>query len=111
VVILVEKEKDNNKPIFWAFSLIPLILINLSPYLGISLPETIDNEETYNKLLFGFSITFVVVLFALFSSIKCLLNSEEIIAKVAAFLLLLLNLMLICGMTYVFLTGYANQVT
>ncbi len=103
-----EKNITNIKIIYWVVTLIPIVFLNLSPYLGISFPETIDNDETFHKLVLGFSLVFVLFLLGTFGSYKCIVFSEFIVAKIIASLFLLLYLASIIAMIYFFLRGHVN---
>ena len=83
-----------------------MVLINLSPYLGISFPEIIDNDETYHKLIFGFSLVLILFLLGTFASFKCIVYSEIIPTKVIASLFLLLYLIMIIAMVYIVFNAY-----
>ena len=100
------ENKNRIKAVYWGITLIPIILLNLTPYMGISLPESIDNDEAYNKLVFGFSIVFVLFLLGLFCSYKCIVLSEIIPTKVVASLFFLLYLASLYAMGYFFFSGY-----
>ena len=103
-----EQNKNNNDAVYWGITIVPLLLLNLTPYLGFTLPETIEDDETYRQLVFGFSLTFVLLVVASFSSIKCFLNSKMMVAKVFASLFLLLYLLLISGIVYLYMSGYLS---
>lgn len=103
-----EQDKNNINIVYWVITVIPLILLNITPYIGFTLPESIDNDETYRKLVFGFSVAFVLLVVGSFSSIKCMINSEMIISKIFATLFLILYLFLITAMIYFYLSGYIN---
>lgn len=102
-----EQDNSNINAVYWAITVIPLILLNITPYIGFTLPETI-NDETYRQLVFGFSVAFVLLVVASFSSIKCFLNSETIVGKIFSSLFLFLYLLLIAGMVYFYLSGYLS---
>ncbi len=101
------QNKNRIKIIYWVVTLAPIVLLNLSLYLGISFTETID-DEIYRKLVLGFSLVFILFLAGLFGSFKCIINSEWIAAKIVASLFLLLYLVFIFTMIYFFLSGYLN---
>jgi predicted neutral ceramidase superfamily lipid hydrolase len=101
-----EQNKNNIKIIYWVITIIPIVLLNLFPYLDISFPETIDSDEVYNQLVFWFSLVFVVLMLAMFSSYKCIVLSEIIPTKVIASFALLLYMALAYAMVYFYLTGY-----
>lgn len=100
------EDKNRIKAIYWVITLIPIILLNLSPYMGISLPESVESDEVYNKLVLGFSIVFVLFLLGMFSSYKCIVLSEIIPTKVVASLFFLLYLASLYAMGYFFFSGY-----
>lgn len=103
-----EKQQDNSniKTIYWAVTVVPILLLNVTPYLNINIPTAIDNDETYRQLLIVFSLVFVLLLAALFSSYKCIIYSEIIPTKVLASCCLLLYLALIVAMVYIIFSGY-----
>ena len=103
----MNKEQDNNNvnTIYWIITALPIVLMNLLPYIDFNLPETIEDDETYRQLVMGFSVAFVILVVASFSSIKCFLNSEMIVGKIFASLFLLLYLSLIGGMVYFYTSG------
>ena len=101
-----EENKDKLKAIYWGIALVPLVLMNLLPYVGIDLPETIDSDGTFYKLVLGFSLVFIVFLAGLFASFKCILYSEIPPTKVMASLCLLLYLIIIIAMSYLFFNAY-----
>lgn len=103
------EDKTKMKAIYWAVAIAPLVFINFLPYMGISLPETIDNDETYNKLVLGFSLAFIFFLSGIFASFKCIVYSEIIPTKVMASLLLLLYLFINLSMIYFYLNGYLDR--
>ncbi len=102
----VAEDVSRIKVIYWVVTLVPIVLLNLSPYLGISFSETIDNDETYYKLVLGFSLVFILFLLGIFSSYKCWVYSEIIPTKIISSLLLVLYLILVVAMVYFFLSGY-----
>jgi len=106
----MEKEQDNSNinAVYWVVTITPLILLNITPYLGFSLPETADNEEAYRRLIYGFSLAFVLLLVSIFSSIKCIMISRTMVGKIFATLFLLLYSLLIFAMLYFYLSGYIN---
>ena len=104
-----EHNKENINAVYWVITVIPLVLLNITPYIGFTLPETADmNDETYRQLVFGFSVAFVLLVVGSFSSIKCFFNSEIMVAKIFAVLFLLLYLLLIAAMIYFYTSGYLS---
>lgn len=103
-----EQDKSYINTIYWVVTITPLILLNITPYLGFSLPETVDNDETYRQLIYGFSLAFVLLLVSTFSSIKCIMISKTMMGKIFAALFLLLYSLLIFAMLYFYLSGYIN---
>jgi len=101
-----EQNKTKIKVIYWVVALIPVVLLNLSPYLGISFPETIDNNETFHDLVFGFSLVFILFLLGIFGSYKCWVNSEMMATKIISSLFLLLYLLIVFAMSYIFFKAY-----
>jgi hypothetical protein len=101
-----EEKRSKVKIIYWVITLTPIILLNITPYIGISFPETIDNDETYNQLVLFFSLAFVVILSGAFSSFKCIVLSEIVATKIIASLFLLLYLALLLAMIYFYSRGY-----
>jgi predicted neutral ceramidase superfamily lipid hydrolase len=99
-------DKDNIKRIYWAMTVVPVLLLNISPYLGITIPESIDSDEVYNKLVLAFSAVFFLFLLGLFGSYKCIVMSEFVPAKVASSLLFFLYLVSIFTMAYFYLNGF-----
>lgn len=102
-----EQDKSNINAVYWVITVIPLILLNITPYLGFSFPETID-DDMYRKLVYGFSLAFVLLVISSFSSIKCIMISETMVGKIFATLFLLLYLLLILAMFYFYQSGYIN---
>lgn len=100
------QNKSNIKVIYWVLTLIPIVLLNLLPYLGISFPETIDNDETYNQLVLWLSLGFILFLLGVFGSYKCIVNSEMNAVKIVSSLFLLLYVVIVLAMIYFFLSGY-----
>lgn len=103
-----EQDKSNINAVYWVITITPLILLNITPYLGFSLPETVDNDDTYHQLLYGFSLAFFLLVVSTFSSIKCIMISETIVGKIFATLFLLLYSLLIFAMVYFYQSGYMN---
>jgi predicted neutral ceramidase superfamily lipid hydrolase len=101
-----EQNKTKTKVIYWVVALIPIVLLNLSPYLGISFPETIDSDETFHELVLGFSLVFILFLLGIFGSYKCLVYSEIIPTKIISSLFLLLYLLIVMAMSYIFFNAY-----
>lgn len=101
-----EQNKIRIKVIYWLVTLIPIVLLNLSPYLGISFPETIDNDETFRDLVLGFSLVFIVFLLGIFGSFKCWVYSEFILTKIISSLFLLLYLFIVIAMIYIIFNAY-----
>lgn len=104
-----EQDKSNINALYWVITITPLMLLNITPYLGFSFPETVDNDETYRQLMYGFSLAFVLLVVSTFSSIKCIKISETMVGKIFATLFLLLYLLLILSMGYFYLSGYINN--
>lgn len=102
-----EQNKSNVDAVYWMITVTPLVLLNITPYLGFSFSGT-DNDEASRQLMFGFSVAFVLLLVGSFSSIKCIINSEMMVGKIFASLFLLLYLLLIFAMVYFYLSGYIN---
>ena len=100
------ENKIKLKVIYWVIALAPLVFLNLLPYLGISYPETIDSDETFNKLVLGFSVIFTFFLIGIFASYKCIVYSEIMPTKIMASLILLLYLILDLVMIYIFMNAY-----
>lgn len=105
----LEEDKTKIKTIYWVITLIPVLLLNLSPYLGIDIPKEIESDEVYDKLVFGFSIVFVLFLLGLFSSYKCIVLSEIIPTKTVASFLFLLYSASLYAMGYFFFSGYLGS--
>ena len=103
-----EQDKSNINAIYWVITITPLILLNITPYIGFSLPETVDDDETYRQLLYGFSLAFVFLVVSTFSSIKCFMISETKAGKIFASLFFLLYSLLIFAMIYFYQSGYMN---
>jgi predicted neutral ceramidase superfamily lipid hydrolase len=101
-------DRDNAKTIYWVLTVVPILLLNITPYMGFTIPEAIDSEEVYNKLVFAFSVVFTLFLLGLFGSYKCIVLSELIPAKVVSSLLFLLYLISIFAMAYFYLNGYLS---
>ena len=102
-----QQDKNNINTVYWVITVIPLVLLNITPYIGFSFPETID-DETYRQLVLGFSVAFVILVVGSFSSIKCIINSETMLGKIFASLFLFLYLLLIASMVYFYFSGYIN---
>ncbi|MGB1800010.1 MAG: hypothetical protein ACPHLK_04185, partial [Gammaproteobacteria bacterium] len=97
---------SNTDAIYWVITALPMVLMNITPYIDFSLPETIDSDETYRQLVIIFSVSFVFLVVSTFSSIKCFLNSEALVGKIFASLFFLLYLLFIIGMIYFYFSGY-----
>lgn len=103
-----EQNKSNVDAIYWVITALPMILMNLTPYIDFSLPESIDDDETYRQIVMMFSVAFVLLIVSSFSSIKCFLNSKAMVGKIFASLFFLLYLFFIMGMVYFYLSGYIS---
>lgn len=101
-----EENKINTKAIYWVVAVLPIIFINLLPYLGISYPEQIDSDEVFYNLVLWFSAILVFFLIGMFACYKCIIYSEIIPTKVMASLFLLFYLIVVIAMTYFFFNGY-----
>jgi len=106
----VTEDKTRIKVIYWVITLVPIVLLNLTPYLGISFPETINNDETFHTFAIGLSLGFILFILGIFSSYKCLVYSEIIPTKIISSLFLLLYLLMVIVMIYFFLSGYLGGV-
>ena len=102
----VVEGKTRIKVIYWVVTLVPILLLNLSPYLGINFPDTIDNDEDFHALVLGFSLVFIIFLLGMFSSFKCWVYSEITPTKIISSLFLLLYLLIVIAMIYIFFKAY-----
>jgi hypothetical protein len=102
-----EKNNDNIKAVYWVITTIPIVLLNITPYIGIEIPQTID-DETYRQIVLGFSVVVIFLLIAMFSSYKCIVLSEIVPAKIIASLCLLLYSFIVVFITYFFLTRFMS---
>ncbi|GEM_PF-2966826 len=97
------ENKSRIKTIYWVIALVPIVFINLSPYLGIDTTKSVENDEDYFDIVLGFSMLFSSFLLGLFASFKCIVYSEIMPTKIIASLFLLLYLILILAMIYFYL--------
>lgn len=105
-----EHDKSRIKTIYWTITIVPFLLLNLSPYMGINFSLNADGTN-HGQLRFLFSLAFVLFLVGTFTSFKCLQLSEQVFTKVGASLCFILYLLIVLLMTYFYMTGAISDMS
>ena len=103
-----QEEKDKIKAAYWFFAVLPIIFINILPYVGFDFPEKIETDATYYNLLMWFSMIFVLFMAGSFASFKCIFYSEIPPTKIMATIFCMLYLLIVVSMIYFYFDGFIS---
>ena len=100
-----ELDKDQLKFICWSIVILPFVFLNLLPYAGVEFIQSNDSEAAHDKLVFGFSLAFIVFFIGAFASYQCIRLSEIAATKACASFALVLYVLLLFAVIHFYPGG------